>query len=468
MLRNRSTIAFVFLLVVTGPTLMVTQDVAPGAPSSSLPAFPGAEGFGSTTPGGRGGRVLEVTTLANAGRGSFRACAEAEGPRICVFRTGGTIVVSRPIVIAHPDLTIAGQTAPGGGITIRSSPRYGDPTVKVVTHDVVIRGLRIRTGASMAPSPQRRSLSLERGAHDIVVDHCSLSWATDEIVTMIDGTHDVTVQWSIIAEGLSHSTHTKGEHSKAMLISGKRFHSPRGTTRISVHHDLFAHNRDRNPRNSSFGLVDVVNNVVYDWGTKATQVDDNSGRPTLNVVGNFYKSGPDKLPPFERYGVTANEASGGKVGVYVRGNLGPTRARAAEPERDIVAPVNRGSIVSRRYDAPVVGTSTAGAAFKDVLAGAGVRVPTLDPVDRRIIADVKRRTGHIIDDPSQVGGWPALATGTPPQDSDHDGMPDTWETAHGLDPTRPDGAADRDDDGYTNLEEYLNSLLVPSADPSAT
>jgi pectate lyase len=450
---------FIFLM----PGFIVTHARAQGSPAASLPAFPGAEGFGSTTPGGRGGRIVEVTNLADHGRGSFRACAEAAGPRICVFRTGGTIVVTHQVVITHPDLTIAGQTAPGGGVTIRSSPKYGGPTLRVTSHDIVIRGLRIRTGASKARSPQRRSISLEDGAHDIVIDHCSLSWATDEIVTIIDGVRDVTVEWSIISEALSHSTHSKGEHSKAMLISGKRFNSRSKTTRISVHHNLFAHNRDRNPRNSSFGIVDVVNNVIYDWGTKATQVDDNSGTPTLNVVGNFYEQGTTRLPTFERYGVTANEASGGKVGVYVQGNLGPTRIRASDPERDIVAPVNRGSIVSHRYSAPAVSTSTAAEAFDDVLAHAGARTPRLDPVDRRVIAGVQERTGHIIDDPAQVGGWPAVARGRPPADSDHDGMPDAWEIDHDLDRTHDDSGADRDRDGYTNIEEYLDSLLASDA-----
>jgi pectate lyase len=449
------------VLVALTPSLVAMQQRAGGSPGVSLPAFPGAEGFGSTTPGGRGGRVFEVTNLADAGAGSFRECAEAAEPRICVFRTGGTIVVRHQVVIAHPFLTVAGQTAPGGGITIRSSPRYGAPTLRIISHDVVIRGLRVRTGASKARSPERRSLDLERGAHDVVIDHCSLSWATDEIVTMIDGAHDVTVEWSIISEALSHSSHPDGEHSKAMLISGKRFNSRLQTTRISVHHNLFAHNRDRNPRNSSFGLVDLVNNVVYDWQAKATQADDHSGRPTLNVVGNIYRLGATRVQSFEKYGVTANQSSGRKIGIYVRGNLGPTRPRASEPQSDIVTPANRDLVVAHRYPAAAVTTVTATEAYHDVLAHAGARTPRLDRVDRRVITDVKQRTGHIIDDPAEVGGWPALAAGTPPEDSDHDGMPDKWEIDRHLDPALDDGTADRDGDGYTNIEEYLNSLVRP-------
>jgi pectate lyase len=453
------TIVLVAVIIGSLPGFTAMSPSARASSSDALPAFPGAQGFGSTTPGGRGGRIIEVTNLADAGPGSFRACVEADEPRICVFRTGGTIVVKRQVAIIDPYVTIAGQSAPGGGIAIRSSPRYGGPTLRVMTHDVVIRGLRIRSGASTARSPQRRSLSLERGAHDIVIDHCSLSWATDEIVTIIDGVHNVTIQWSIIAEALSHSTHTKGEHSKALLISGKQFNSTAETERISVHHNLFAHNRDRNPRNSSRGLVDVVNNVVYDWGTKATQIDDNSGRPTLNVVGNSYEPGREQLPEFERYAVSAHEAWSGKVGIYVHGNLGPTRTRASDPERDIVTPSSDGALVARRYPAAPVSTSSAREARADVLARAGARAPSLDAVDRRIVADVKQRTGRIIDDPAQVGGWPKLAAGTPQRDADDDGMPDAWETDHGLDPARADGAGDRDGDGYTNVEEYLDGLL---------
>jgi pectate lyase len=449
----------VALLVVCVPGFAVPPSPARAVPASSLPAFPGAEGFGSTTPGGRGGVVMEVTNLHDAGTGSFRACAEATGPRICVFRIGGTVVVRSEIEIAHPYLTVAGQTAPGGGISVRSSPTYRDPTLKITTHDVILRGVRVRTGASTAKSPQRRSLSMENGAHDIIVDHCSFSWATDEIVTIIDGAHDITIQWSIIAEGLAHSTHTKGEHSKAMLISGKRFRSRLETARISVHHNLFAHNADRNPRNAGDGLVDLVNNVVYDWRKKATQVDDHSGSPTLNAVGNYYLKGPTHVAKFENYVLTASRTGGRRVGIYVYGNLGPTRTRAGEPQENVVPPAERGTIVRHRYPAPTVSTTSARRAYDDVLMHAGARVPMLDPVDRQVINDVEHRTGHIIDDPSEVGGWPYVAAGVAPADGDHDGMPDQWEHDHHL-ALNVDDSAERDRDGYTNIEEYLNGLLT--------
>jgi pectate lyase len=425
-------------------------------PKGGVKAFPTAEGFGASTPGGRGGYVCEVTNLNDSGKGSFRACAEASGRRIVIFRTGGTITTRGNISVEDPFLTVAGQTAPGGGITLRASPSFTDGTIAIKTHDVVIRHMRFRPGPSTSLSPMRRGISLEGSVYNIVLDHVSVSWATDENVTLIDGVRDVTIQWSIISEGLLDSTHTDGEHSMGMLISYKQFGSTTTTQDISLHHNLFAHNNDRNPRNSSSGLVDAVNNIVYDYGIRGMNVSDSGGVIVpQNISANYFKPGPS-TENFA-YGVHVSEEGAG-ASLYVDGNLEQDRSGDIQAESYMVHPDDRQFLVSTRHPAPAVTTTSASQAYDEVLAGAGTRVPILDAVDQRIINDVKNGRGRIIDDPSEVGGWPSLAPGMPPPDADHDGMPDDWEASHGLDPSDPSDGQTVAGNGYTNVENYLNGL----------
>ena len=419
-------------------------------------AFPTAEGFGASAVGGRGGYVCEVTNLNNSGSGSFRACAEASGRRIVVFRTGGTITVRDDITIEDPYLTVAGQTASGGGITLKASARYTNGPIAIKTHDVVIRHMRFRPGPSKRRSPMRRGISLEGTVYNVVLDHVSVSWATDENVTLIDGVRNVTVQWSIISEGLKDSTHAEGEHSMGMLISYKQYDSRSTTQDISVHHNLFAHNYDRNPRNSSSGLVDAVNNVVYDYGVRGMNVADSSGVIVpQNVVGNYFKAGPSTED--YAYGVDVSDnAAGGAL--FVDGNIEARSTGNIQAKSYVVHPSDRVYIVTTPHPAPGVTTTSASQAYEDVLAGAGTRVPVLDSVDRRVIEEVKNGTGRIIDGPSEVGGWPKLAPGTPPPDRDHDGMPNGWELSHNLDPNDPSDGRALARNGYTHVENYLNEL----------
>jgi hypothetical protein len=288
------------------------------------------------------------------------------------------------------------------------------------------------------------------------LDHVSVSWATDENVTLIDGVRDVTIQWSIISEGLLDSTHTDGEHSMGMLISYKQFGSTTTTQDISLHHNLFAHNNDRNPRNSSSGLVDAVNNIVYDYGIRGVNVSDSGGVIVpQNISANYFKPGPS-TENFA-YGVHVSEEGAG-ASLYVDGNLEQDRSGDIQAESYMVHPDDRQFLVSTRHPAPAVTTTSASQAYDEVLAGAGTRVPILDAVDQRIINDVKNGRGRIIDDPSEVGGWPSLAPGTSPPDADHDGMPDDWEASHGLDPSDPSDGQTVAGNGYTNVENYLNGL----------
>jgi pectate lyase len=425
----------------------------------SVSAFPGAEGFGARSVGGRGGRAIEVTNLNDHGPGSLRAALEARGSRIVVFRVGGTIELTTPLEITQPFITIAGQTAPGGGITLKHAATGKESTLDVLTHDVIIRYMRFRPG----PSPPRPGMTDALGiygddTYNVIVDHCSFSWATDQNVGTWFGAHDITIQWSIIAEGLHCSTHEKGCHSMGMLLGSD------GSYNISVHHNLFAHNHERNPCIKTSGLVDVVNNVIYNsWGTP-TVVSDDFGKVPVNCVANYVKCGVDSNP--DKHLITVVNVGDSGAELFVRGNILPVRPRDDMDEWLAVKPVARQWIVATRHSAPLVTTTSASEAYDDVLADAGATIGLdsqgnkywrRDAVDARILNDVRNGTGRIIDDPSEVGGWPRLAAGVAPRDSDHDGMPDNWEEIHGFDPQDSfDGPADTDGDGYTNLEEYLN------------
>jgi pectate lyase len=411
--------------------------------------------------GGRGGRVIEVTNLNDAGPGSLRAAIEAEGPRIVVFRIGGTIELHSGLIITNPFITIAGQTAPGGGITLKNHSTSKDISLDIFTHDVIIRYISSRPGPCVREPGIVDAIGAGDDAHavyNIIIDHGSFSWATDQVAGTWYDARDITVQWSIIAEGLHCSTHEEGCHSMGMLLGSD------GSRNFSIHHNLFAHNHERNPYVKTSGLVDVVNNVVYNsWGTPIVVADD-FGQVPINSIGNYVKVGVDSNP--DKYLVTVVGPSDSGAQVFVRGNIIPLRPRDDMDEWLVVKPVARQWIVPSRHNAPPVTTTSAFEAYDQVLAGVGATIGLdsrgneywrRDVVDQRIINDVRNGTGKIIDDPSEVGGWPRLAAGVAPRDSDHDGMPDDWEKMHGFDPYHPaDGPADADGDWYTNIEEYLN------------
>jgi len=411
------------------------------APGFMFPAFPGAEGFGAQTPGGRGGRVIEVTNLKDSGPGSLRAACEADYPRIVVFRVGGTIRLKSHLRIRKPFITIAGQTAPGDGILLR------DAGLHITTHDVVVRYLRVRIGESRAePDGSQDCLSISGQsesaiARGVIVDHCSLSWGVDENADSYSRASDFTIQWCIISEGLANSIHQKGRHSMGLLLGP-------GSTRSSIHHNLFAHNNQRNPRIRG-GLRDFVNNVVHNWGDYAAGLSD---KPQVNFVGNYYKPGPSS-----RGGRPIVTGLGDMGSIYLKDNrvAGEKPFGWEQVQSDQMAVRAEGP-----FEVPKVTTLTASRTYRKVLSDAGCSYPLRDEVDARIVGEVLRGTGRIIDSPEQVGGFPDITGGVPPADRDRDGMPDHWEAARGLDPGDPtDGSRDDDGDGYTNVEEYINGLV---------
>lgn len=429
---------------------------------SQIPAFPGAEGFGAHTAGGRGGKVIKVTNLNDSGPGSLRAALYEEGPRIIIFTVGGIINLETKLRVHNPYITIAGQTAPGDGICIRGEG------IRFYTHDVIVRYLRVRPGDIDYGSPNSWggldaiTIANEPGSdnipYNIVIDHCSLSWAVDEVIDMWHDTHDVTIQNCIISEGLHESKHPAGPHSKGMLIGAK-------ATNISVHHNLFSSNHRRNPLINGESLVDFRNNLIYNPGRMATHIyrGDYTKLIRLNYVNNFIKKGKNTI---NEYGIVVNEYAKNHVKMYVSGNKSPFidtpntdnwRMVIIENDDGDRIPISISHRTNQEFDHPQVVTLSAEDAYDFVLEDAGATLPSRDPVDRKVIKDVKEGKGSIINTKDDDYEWPSYASGNPFRDSDDDGMSDYWEDKFGLNPNNAfDQNLDYDGDGYTNIEEYIN------------
>lgn len=429
--------------------------LAEDSPATVRPtlAFPGAEGAGRFALGGRGGQVIRVTHLGDAGPGSLRAAVEADGPRTVIFDIGGVIRLASPLTIRRGRITLAGQTAPGGGITLRDQP------LVVAADDVVVRHIRSRLGDESGVEAD--AVSITRGRR-IILDHISASWSIDETLSVGSrydpperGIYDVTVQWSLIAESLNASGHAKGDHGYGSLVRGGH------GARMTFHHNLWATHRARMPRPGNYNPPSVDpegprfefrSNVFYDWsGGHAGYNADTESPSAYAFVGNAYIPGPDSA------GRWAFEESNPLARAWFEGNAmdGTVPADPWSLVKESDRPDYR---LAARPDWAEAAGETAAEAEGRVLAHVGAgRVR--DPVDARIIEGVRNRTGRIIDSQAQVGGWPALEAGSPWVDSDGDGMPDDWERSQGLDPAAAaDGTADRNADGFTNLEDWLNSL----------
>jgi pectate lyase len=395
-------------------------------------AFPTAEGFGASARGGRGGKVLFVTNLNDSGPGSFREACMTPGPRTVIFRVSGTIDLKSRLVIREPFLTIAGQTAPGDGICLSGMDFI------VSTNDVIMRYLRSRPGDQ---KPGERDAFSLTSVDNVIVDHCSASWGIDEQLSTWRSKR-VTVQWCLITEALHNSHHSKGNHGFGSLIQCE------GAT---YHHNLYAHNRSRNPRPGS-GTVDFRNNVIYDWNGMAGYAEDNTHR--VNYVANYIKAGPSTVD----HRNIAFHTGMTKTFYYVHGNVFEGLVAEGQEDDRIFRVRNGGNLAGEPVDVPPVKTDTATVAFERVLAEAGAILPKRDSVDARIVEQVRSGTGKHIDSQDQVGGWPELESASAPADTDNDGMPDAWEKSHELNPEDPsDTNADTDGDRYTNLEEFLNA-----------
>ena len=433
------------------------------------PAFPGAEGFGRYTTGGRGGTVYEVKNLSDAGAGSLRYGIESlSGPRTIVFRVSGTIELTNVLKISgtHGDLTIAGQTAPGDGITLSNY------SFQVDADNVIIRYIRSRMGDAAA---YEGDAMWGRRRKNIIIDHCSLSWSTDECGSFYDN-QDFTLQWCILSESLRVSIHEKGTHGYGGIWGGQK---------VSFHHNLLAHHDSRNPRfcgsrytdRADLELVDFRNNVIYNWGGNSGYAGE-GGR--YNMVNNYYKPGPATRSSVQTriFAPNADDGSNAQAAgiwgkFYVDGNYMNNSTPVTNDNWLGIFPnpdtKSKSELMSRtEYEKGFIVTSPALNAYDNVLAYAGASVKR-DTVDKRIIMETSNgtytytgsngSTNGLIDTQSDVGGWPVLNSLPAPVDSDHDGMPDDWENDNGLNPNLDTDRNNVAPDGYTMLEKYLNSLV---------
>jgi len=430
-------------------------------------AFPTAEGYGKYTVGGRGGKVYEVTNLNDSGEGSLRAAVEASGPRTVVFRVSGNIDLKSSLKIKNPHLTIAGQTAPGDGICLKSYP------LNIDADEVIIRYIRVRFGDESGEDSDAIS---SRYVKNLILDHVSASWSVDEVMSVYH-CENVTVQWCLISESMSNSKHaTKGDHG---------FGGIWGSNHSTYHHNLLAHHSSRNPRFASgCGNTDFRNNVVYNWGYQscyggeAQQVgNEKFNFSTINFVANFYKPGPATDP--KRKDEFADPSARGeddKGRWYFGGNVMDGAPSVTEDNWSGVSG-SKYIRLDQPWDAMPINQETAEKAYQSVLENAGATLPKRDSVDSRVVEEVRNGTASfeggyktkksvadkskitgIIDSQEDVGGWPELESSPAPTDTDHDGMPDYWETGKGLDPKDPEDRNKIGTDGYTMLENYLNSI----------
>lgn len=421
-------------------------------------AFPGAEGFGRFAQGGRGGDVYHVTNLNDDGPGSLRTGIQsAAGPRTIVFEVSGTIELKTPIAVEKSYLTIAGQSAPGDGICVKDQTFR----IKKASH-IILRYVRFRLGDENKPRPSGPDCLNTDDVDHVILDHITATWG-------IDGNHDLrrggnfTLQWSIYAEALNDSLHDKGTH--AMLASFRDL-----TASISIHHNLLASSRERHPtlggspRTKADAIIDFRNNVIYN-PSGAT----NLGNCRINVINNVFQPGPNSSPG--ALPIATKTENIGALKVFLSGNTftgNPTLTADNDRAIDVTRWTN-GNYLTVTLASILAGqefdvgdarpkTDTAAVAYEQVLQQAGAS-RRRDAADKRLVEGVRQSTHRMINSQREVGGWPALKSDAAPPDQDRDGMADAWEQAHGLNPSLADDRnADRDGDGYTNLEEYLNGL----------
>lgn len=445
-----------------------------GAVQAQQLAFPSAEGFGRFSVGGRAGVVYHVTNLNDTGVGSFRDAVTRAGRRTVVFDISGYIACNNVIQVYNPFLTIAGQTAPAPGVTVRCP-------LLIKTSGVIIRHLRIRPGgcnyhSGIGCNPESwlafTTLGDQVGdaaitppcCNNNIFDHVSLSWSPDDVSGVYARADLITYQHSIMSEPI-HNGGKSVLQGKAFLLGGTS-----STQQVTVHHNFLAHSSDRTPFVHG-GTVDWVNNFIYDYNTQGNFAPF-SGSVIANIVGNYYLRGPNTTfatgKPLHLWGY-----NGGGNGVvqsfalasntYFSGNIEPvTRPNDTLPETAVIdVDPTANTALGRISSMPLVTTTTAPFARDYVRAHAGARIPQQDTVDSRILSESVSITGiYLANDPSEVGGYPSLAVNIRGAgfDTDGDGIPDSWEAAHGLNPNDTSDGAIILGSGYTNLENYLNEL----------
>ena len=466
-------------------------------------AFPGADGAGKYTTGGAGGTVYIVTSLADDGsEGTFRWAINQKGTRTIVFAVDGIIELQKPLRVNNGDLTIAGQTAPGDGICLKNY------TFSIQADNVIVRFIRSRMGVDIKQKGDDAMNGI-KNHQNIIIDHCSMSWSTDECATFYNN-RNFTLQWCIISESLANSIHEKGAHGYGGIWGGQT---------ATFHHNLLAHHTNRTPRlcgsrytgKPEEEKVDLFNNVIYNYGSDGAYAGEGG---SYNFINNYYKPGPatpKDTPVGHR--ILKPEAGRSKLDhkvygrVYADGNImegypAITEDNWAGGIQIETQPNTEGYTENMRsnrpFEMPYIRITSAHDAYDFVLKNAGANIPCRDIVDERIIEEVRTGVPYydkkmakdangdltglapksmgedgqfkyrrlpkdsykqgIITDIRQMGGYPEYK-GTPYVDTDGDGMPDEWEKANGLNPNDPsDANKDCTGDGYTNIEKYINGI----------
>ncbi|RED46774.1 pectate lyase [Winogradskyella eximia] len=428
----------IFLLSVLFCSLSFAQQLA----------FPTAEGFGKFTTGGRGGFIYKVTNLNDEGDGSLRKGILKKGPRIIVFEISGTIELKSKLDINRGDLSILGQTAPNDGITIKGYP------VTIKSDNVILRYLRFRMGD--INNIEGDALGC-RNTENVIIDHCSISWGTDENASFYDN-KNFTLQWCIISEALNRSVHKKGAHGYGGIWGG---------VRASFHHNLLVSNNSRNPRfsgsktteNSVNEFVDFRNNVIYNWGENSIYGGE---KGVYNLINNYFKSGPATTSSKLNRIVSPSEPYGK---FYVDGNF-------VYNDKDVTQNNWNGGVQCEnpeftKLNQPInisdnINTSSANEAYLAVLNHVGLSIKR-DAVDKRVLKSVVEGSvtykQGIIDSQENVGGWPILRTKKAGKDTDNDGIPNKWERKLKLDCKVKDAHLSTLDKNYSNIEIYANLLI---------
>jgi len=451
---------------------------------SKVLAFPGADGAGKYTTGGAGGTVYTVTSLADDGsEGTLRWAISKKGPRTIIFAVSGIIELQKALKLSNGDVTIAGQTAPGDGICLKNY------TFSIQADNVIVRFIRSRMGVDIKQKGDD-SMNGTKAHQNIIIDHCSMSWCTDECATFYDN-RNFTLQWCIISESLANSIHEKGAHGYGGIWGGQP---------ATFHHNLLAHHTNRTPRlcgsrytgRPEDEKVELFNNVIYNYGSDGAYAGEGG---SYNFINNYYKPGPFSATKgsFKRL-FTAYADDGknnNKAGVhgvfYFKGNyMDPTCPKLTDKQKEALYKVNMdnsyGLVIKKDFATEkevlskkafdIAGHTSlqpAKKAYKDVLEFAGASYRR-DAIDQRIVDETLKgtytyegshgSTNGMIDQPSDVGGWPEYKSETALVDTDGDGIPDEWEKKHNLNPNDPsDGAKYTLSPEYTNLEMYMNSLV---------
>lgn len=453
---------------------------------AQVPAFPGADGYGRYTQGGRGGSVYYVTSLADTDTpGTLRYGVTRLSKVTILFKVSGTIHLNSGLNISQSNITIAGQSAPGDGICVADYP------VSVSGNNIIVRYMRFRMGDRKLSADEADGADAFGGrfCQNVIIDHCSISWCTDECASFYANT-DFTMQWCIISESLRQSLHSKGAHGYGAIWGGLG---------ASYLHNLLIHHDSRTPRFGTGNLgdpadhvTDMRNNVIYNWSGNGCYGAEGM---TVNMINNYYKPGPATTSSSKNrfIGIDDATSSDGTTSIwgkfYLNGNYNSKYTTINNNNWDGVV-VNQSNLINGKAskadvmsstelgETPSLHLHTAQKAYQAVLDFAGCS-RSRDAIDQRLVSECRKGTytykgvsankGGIIDNLDDLcpadadenwSPWPDLASTTPPADADEDGMSDLWEEIKGLDPTDPSDRNVRNEEGYTMLEVYLNSLVA--------